>query len=289
MQRIRLVFCTYCLIGLLLAACTPPQNIPTPYATRTLSAPGIVPSATIPVFTSEELYGGTEQFSGGLGQSDLTAASLPSRGILPPDVVSTPDSANEEAQVVITLDDGTLLQADLYVPENVTAVDQVTNRPGVLLIAPDRVGWGLLPAQLQVAGLTALVVDVPATHEDLTTILTSLSEAPGVDPGRLGVIAAGNTIAPILTACAASEMCDALVLLSPADVVASDVTALNPRPFFLVAANTDAAAYPVALSLSTALTNATFREIAAGEGTGLLSNEGLNDEIANWLSEALAG
>ena len=98
MQRKRLVFCidclTFCLIGLILAACTSPQNVPTPYATRTLSAPGIIPSATVEMLTSGELYGGTEGFSGALGQSDLTAASLPARGVLPPDVAVTPEAGS---------------------------------------------------------------------------------------------------------------------------------------------------------------------------------------------------
>jgi hypothetical protein len=242
------------------------------------------------MLTSGELYGGTEEFSGALGQSDLTAASLPSRGVLPPDVATTPqadNTGNDGATVMITLPDGTLLQGDLYASSGANVTDQISNRPGVLLLANDRVGWGTLPAQLQVAGLTALVVDATPTGTDLTTVLTSLSEAANVDPGRLGVIAAGGSINSILAACTLSELCDAFVLLSPSGVENSTIAELNPRPFFLAAASDDAASYPNALALSSVATEATFRQVIAGQGTGLLSTEGLSDEIVSWITEAL--
>ena len=84
MQRQMPYFCTvYSIIAsmvLILVGCTPAGNVPTPYATRTLSAPGIAASPTIDLQTSEELYGSESGYTGDLGQSDLTAASLPSRG-----------------------------------------------------------------------------------------------------------------------------------------------------------------------------------------------------------------
>ncbi|MCA9885677.1 MAG: hypothetical protein KC708_22015 [Anaerolineae bacterium] len=291
MQRQTPLFCTVCsilaILSLILVGCTAADNVPTPYATRTLSAPGIAPSPTIDLQTSEELYGEKSGYTGAVGQSDLTAASLPSRGVLPPAAAATSESSDSAATVNITLSDGSLWQGDLYAPLPGSIPETTGLVPGVLLVATDRIGWGLLPAQLQLGGLAALVVDAPNNSTDLVTVLSSFSEVNNVDPGLLAVITADTSIPVSLAACQASELCDALVLLSPMERDATQFEELNSLPKWVAAANTDGASYPVALSYTTSVANVTFSEYNTGQGTGLLSNDGVAEDIVTWLTETL--
>ena len=276
---------------LILVGCTPVGDVPTPYATRTLSAPGIAASPTIDLQTSEELYGSESGYTGDVGQSDLTAASLPSRGVLPPAAATSEgsdDSLDAASTVNITLADGALWHGDLYSPLPSLQPDPTVLVPGVLLVASDRVGWGLLPAQLQISGLAALVVDAPTNPADLVTVLSSLSEVGNVDPGRLALISAATSIPVALAACDISELCDALVLLSPMDPDTTLVTSLSAQPMWIAAANTDGESYPVALSYMTIGSNITFTEYNNGQGTGLLTNEGVTEDIVTWLNDILA-
>ncbi|MAU08753.1 MAG: hypothetical protein CL607_02935 [Anaerolineaceae bacterium] len=277
---------------LVLVGCTPAGNAPTPYATRTLSAPGIVASPTIDLQTSEELYGSESGYTGNVGQSDLTAASLPSRGVLPPAAATlegADDSVDAASSVNITLVDGSLWHGDLYSPLPGLQPDPTVRVPGVLLVASDRVGWGLLPAQLQINGLAALVVDAPANAIDLVTVLESLSEVGNVDPGRLALISADTSIPVSLAGCDLSGLCDAIVLLSPMDADTTLVESLSAQPMWIAAANSDGQSYPVALSYMTIGSNVTFTEYNTGQGTGLLTNEGVIEDIVTWLNDILAG
>jgi|GEM_PF-1169708 len=270
------------LIGVmgLTAACLPERTAATPYATRVISGPTLAPSPEISMQTSDELFGGTIE----AGHNDLTAAAVPARGVLPPMPAGTtePDGS---ARVMLTLADGTVQPADLYEPRSGVADAAVQRYPGVLLLSPDRLSWGIFPAELSVAGLTVLVTEPPPLDSDMPALLESLSEIASVDPGRLAVIGAGAGADRALAGCALTDLCDALVLLSATqrELVAQHMASYNPRPLWVVASPDDALAYPTALSLQAIGQNVTFREVEGGQGASVLADAVLATELTNWL------
>jgi hypothetical protein len=232
----------------------------------------------VQILTSDEVYRNTPNFD---GQSNPTAAALPARNPMPP-LVSGNVADGGLQTVSIVLQDGEVVQGDLY-------ARSAQRLPAVLLLAPDRASWGLLPLRLQSAGLSVLVMDIrPAPQAaDVDTMLTAFSEVGTVDAGRMAVIGASIAAEPALVGCALNTMCDAVAVLSPVSREAglAALPDLRPRPLWIVASEDNPALYEHAVLLHRAAGNsATLLTYAVGSGTALLATyPDLNDELTNWL------
>ncbi|MCA9914977.1 MAG: hypothetical protein KC496_16600 [Anaerolineae bacterium] len=260
-----------------LAGCLPQNAVPpTP-------TPSFVASPTVQIRNSEELYGNTALG----GQNNPTAAALPNSAGLPPQQIGTAQVGAAQA-VEIVLADSRIVQGDLYL-----AGDTLNRVPGVLLLNADRSAWGELPRQVQAAGYTLLLVDSTAlATEDLSTLLESLSETGAVDPGRIAVIGAESGADLALLGCTIYPICDAAVLLSPRsqETLVNVLPNYNPRPLFVVAAQSDTEGFSTAAALARGYANGSqFVEMASGSGTGLLSlNSNLAGDIIGWLDQVLS-
>lgn len=269
---------------LILIGCSALPQRPTPTPTRHLSAPTIVPSPTVQILSSDQIYN-VESFD---GQNNLTAAALPNEGGLPPFIVQTQESGNAQpAQIV--LETGQIVLADLY--EHRSTENRV---PGILLIGTDRLSWGILPEELQRSGFTVLVVEPPqrVRIEDIDTLLQSLSENGTVDPGKLALIGADPAADTALLACATLDLCDRAVLLSPRgqDTLLNVLPNYLPRPLFVSAGQNDPESYETAQALAGFYPEGTeFVPLAAGQGTGLIAlNSDLSRLIALWMQQTFA-
>ena len=246
---------------------------------RRLSAPTLAASPTVPIFNSDEIYGDTITD----GQSDPTAQALPVDAPLPPLQSGLINEAGGQS-IQIILENAQLMDGELYENPDAGRV------AGVLLLAPDRLTWGSLPADLYANGFTVLLVEMPtvARAADMDVLLTSLSEQGTVDPSRIAAIGAGEGADMALLGCAVYEICDAVVLLSPqnGEALVNVLPNFNPRPILVIAARNDTASYEAAARLSTAFAEGSqFMQPATGQGTGLLAlNSDLHSEIIRWLS-----
>ncbi len=264
----------------LLAGCAAGETAPTLTPTAGLSAPTLAPSPTVQILNSDELYGDTSIG----GQNNPVAAALPSGGELPPLMSGTLTLGGAQS-IQTVLADGTLLNGDLYINGDFRV-------PGVLLLAPDRLAWGLLPLQLHSAGMSVLVVDLPPNATDITTILISFSELNAVDPARLGVIGADSGANMALNGCAIYAACDALVLLSPdgRDSLPSLMPNFNPRPLLISVAQTDTEAYLTSVALAGLSGDAQLVTYDSGRGASLLAlYPDLTNTIVTWMTEHLKG
>lgn len=218
------------LIVFVLAACDSP--LPTPIPTRALSAPTLAPSPEvlplIPEFDPAQ--------SGGLGQSDPTAAALPSGAELPPLLVGTRDLASAFQTVQVTIASG-ILEGDLYTPATDLRV------PGVILLASDRAAWLDFPLRLRDAGFTVLSMSFNTGDPSaFASLIQTLIQVGTVDPTRVAVFAADSVSRAALDGCAAEPLCDAAALLNPQDVSTDAVLRFNPRPLLIAAPANDTAA-----------------------------------------------
>lgn len=266
----------------LLAACNALPSASPPTATRAFSAPTVEASPTVRVRTSDELYGDPLD-----GRSDPTAAALPNEGILPPQPIATREPGAAES-VQLLLDNGQVIVGDLY--DNPDAGQRV---PGVMLVAPDRLGWGILPVELLAAGFSVLVVDMPVSPRatDLTALLTSFSETGTVDPGRLAVIGADSGADFALLGCATLAMCDAVALFNPqsGDTLLNIMPNYRPRPLFFAAGqdNPEQVAFGVVIT-GAAGDGSQFVQFAAGAGRNLLNlYPELSEQLVAWLRTVL--
>jgi hypothetical protein len=216
------------------------------------------------------------------GQSDPTAAALPVDAALPP-LHSGGINESGAVSVQIVLEDGQLILGDLYENPDGGRVG------GVLLLARNRLTWGLLPIELLASGFTVLVLELlpVARAADIDVLLTSLSEEGTVDPSRIAVIGAGEGADMALLGCAVYPICDAVVLLSPQsrDSLLNVLPNFNPRPMLVIAARNDSESYTTALALSSAFAEGSqLIQPATGQGTGLLAlNSDLHSAIIGWL------
>jgi hypothetical protein len=276
-MRMRLI------IGLLvlLAAC---DNVPaTPTETPTLTGPTLAPTEVF----RPDIQALDPAATRSIGQNDLTAASVPSGGELPPLAIGTPNPDAMFSTVQITAADGALLIGDLYPnPANQRV-------PGVLLIAPDRTAWLDLPLRLQAAGYTALAMDLPvgAALTDFEAMIRALSETGTVDPGRIAVVGAESGADLALTGCANNLLCDAAALFSPVQqaAVRAATFGFNPRPLFLSAGSGDASA-SVVESIRTVATGTVVLETVSGSrrGAALIGVQpDLVDRLIAFLDEQL--
>lgn len=262
-----------------ISACDVLPQAATAKPTRHISEATLAASPTVPIRTSDELYGNTNIG----GQSDPTVAALPVDAPLPP-LQSGIFNESGGQSVEIILEDGQAILADLY------ESTQLARSAGILLLARDRLTWGTLPAELMAAGYTVLVIEMPsvARFADMDVLLTSLSEEGKVDPARIAVIGAGEGADMALLGCSVYLICDAVVLLSPQsqDSLLNVLPNFNPRPMLVIAARNDSQSYDAATALSTAFAEGSqFMQPATGQGTGLLAlNSDLHGAIVNWLS-----
>jgi hypothetical protein len=264
------------LVLLILAACLPAA--PEPTATRRFTAPTLAPSPTVNIQTSDEIYGDSIRD----GQNDPTAAALPRDSALPP--LDTGSISETGAMMVdLFLSDGTALNAHLYQPNT------EGRGAGIMLIGEALDAWGTLPNDLQAAGFTALVVELPALlrAEDMDTLLLSFSENGTVDPSKIAVIGsmAGADIA--LFGCAVYPLCDAVVLMSPQsrDSLLNVLPNFNPRPMLVIVGQSDEESYAAATGLAASFAaGSQLLEQSSGTGAGLLAlNSELNGAIVAWL------
>lgn len=268
-------------ITLILSACEVLPEAPTPTPTRTFSGPTLQPSPTVAIRSSDELYAASTP----AGSSDPTIAALPNEAFLPPVASGTREASGAEL-VRVVMDDGSLLLADFY-------HEGTARQPGVLLLGPDRLAWGLLPVQLQGAGFAVLSVDMRATPRtaDLEPLLSALMESGAVDPGRIAVMGAAQGADIALLGCANLPACDAVALLSPLgrDSLLNAMITYNPRPLLVAVGRDDREAYAAGLAITNVAQGETrFLEFETGRGTALLRlNPTLSDELVGWLASVL--
>jgi hypothetical protein len=260
------------LILLILTACLPAA--PEATATRRFTAP----SPTVNIQTSDEIYGDSIRD----GQNDPTAAALPRDSALPP--LDTGSISETGAMMVdLFLSDGTALNAYLYQPNT------EGRGAGVMLIGEALDAWGSLPNDLQAAGFTALVVELPTLlrAEDMDSLLLSFSENGTVDPSKIAVLGSMAGADMALFGCAVYPLCDAVVLLSPQsrDSLLNVLPNFNPRPMLVIVGQSDEESYAAAIGLAASFAEGSqLLEQSSGRGAGLLAlNSNLNPAIVAWL------
>ncbi|MBK8022251.1 MAG: hypothetical protein IPK19_12675 [Chloroflexi bacterium] len=265
---------TRCLMvfGALLLAAACDQVPPTPTPTRALSGPTLEASPIVlPLIPTVPPLD--------VGQSDLTAASLPRGAELPPLEQGTRIPGAISQSIVITLASGAQHPGELY-PPSAGGI-----HPGVLLLGSTVSGWGDLPALLRDAGMTALVTDVPAgaTTGDFNSLLTSLGETS--DPGHLAVVGLGLGADAALVGCAAAQRCDAAVLIRPgSDLLINAMPTYNPRPLLIAVRQDDADEGALAQSLL----DAADGDAALLPFAGDMPDSTRMAEIITWLISQLA-
>lgn len=272
-------------LALLVAACevTNPATA-TPTATRALSGPTLAPSPTIAIQSVDELDADSS-----LGQNDLTAASLPSGGALPPVAVGTAPASGGPQIVQIVMNDGVNVSGELY--------ESGTGRvPGILLIGAPPGAWGDFPARLQASGFTVLAVQMrePATTADFSALLVALSEVGTVDPGSIAVIGAETGADMALIGCAVDLLCDTAALLSPlaGDTLLNIIVDYNPRPLLLAADQQDADVFRTVQGLEQLAGGEVLLQPLnnAGRGTAMLqARRDLGELIIQWMQRHFAG
>ncbi|MBZ0278803.1 MAG: hypothetical protein K8I60_21840 [Anaerolineae bacterium] len=262
----------FLLCGLLVGCDSGPA--PTPTRVRTLTGPTIAASPVVLPFPP------TNDPEGFYGQNDPTAAALTSSGELPPLPVGGIEQGGQVVQ--ITADDGTLLSGVLY-------QGGLMRQPGLLLLAVDHREWGNFPQKLFDAGFTVLSMSLRpgGGTADFNVLLRALSSGEA-DPGRLGVIGAGEGANLALLGCAGEPLCDAVILLSPTehDTLLAAMPALNPRAVLATASQNDGVAYATAQDVASASTgDSLFQPFEnAGSGAAILVNRpDLSDLIVQWL------
>jgi len=271
----------YLSLVVILSACVLPSQ-PTLTPTRGLSAPTLSVSPTPVIRSSGELYPTDE--GAFVGQTNPTQAVLP----VDSEPVPIPHTGNDNSGNVVdvVLNDGTVLQGDLYTSGE-------SRQAGILIVGVDRAGWGTLPLDLQTAGFTVLVMEaglIPQANH-VETMLRTFINLPTVDPARVGVIGEAQSADNVMVACAFDELCDAVALLSPLsrDTLLNVMPSYGLRPLLLTTSNQDPESYPVALALSqTAQGQTRFIETTAGRGSSLLQFQTeLVSEFVLWFTTYL--
>ena len=256
----------------MLAAVT---STPQPMAT---SAPTPVPSPTLQILTSQELYADDSRH---IGETSPRYASFPAGAVLPP--VPMVDSARG---VTVAVEADTVVAGELY--------DLAAERqPGVLIIGADVAAWGDLPLKLARQGLVVLVLQTgpltPARH--IQTMMQSLIAIPTVDAGSIGLIGEARAADLAALSCATNTLCDVLALFSPLarDSLLNMLPSFGERPLWLAAAKGDSESYQAATALANAAQGTTqFVEVSAGRGAALLTVEpALANQLVDWFTTQL--
>ncbi len=246
---------------------------PEPAAT-TLPSP--VPSPTLLILNSEELYAEDRRH---IGETSPRYASLPAGAVLPP-----APSAGSERGVTVLLDAETIVSGELY-------QQSVVRHPGILILGADVAAWGDLPRKLASQGFVVLVLQIgPLTPaRQVETMMQSLIALPTVDAGLIGLVGAARAADLAALSCAVNTLCDALALFSPLarDSLLNILPSLGERPLWLAAASNDAESLGAAAALANAALGQTqYIEAREGRGAELLAAQPeLAGRMVDWFMD----
>lgn len=292
---IALRLCAF-VLGIFLAACETVEPA-TLTPTWALSGPTVAASPTVdplPIFPTP--VPGENYFEGNVIQQ--TAAALAPDSAIPPIIVEgtiQPDDIFRPFnEVVLTASDGTMLFGDLY-------QEPTQRRPGILLLATNRLDWGDFPLRLFNAGFTVLAMDIrsdPALmSDDFAVMLGSMGNGIA-NPNRLAVIGAAEGADMALLGCAAElpedSLCDAAALISPLDLetLLPLMGTYGARPLLLAVSENDAQAFGTATALEAAAQGEVLFQPFDSEGRGtaiLQSRADMGDLLIAWLQRLLIG
>lgn len=266
------------------AACDTILPPPTLTPTMLLSGPTIEASATLDLRQPTNV-----SFDAVVATGNATVAALPADSVVPPVVVGTPAANSFGSPVIITAQDGTLLNGTFY-----QRMDGI-RRPGVLMIGPDINAWGDLPVRIFNANFTVLVMPLREGNAqiDFTVMLQALTSGDA-DPARLAVIGSAAGADATLIGCASDQLCDTAVLLSPSTSPAMQqaMGAFSPRTVLMVASQDDTISYPAVQALQPLNRGEVLVQpfASAGRGTDILANRpDLIDLIVAWLQRQIGG
>lgn len=269
--------------ALLLAACSDGVAV-TREPTYALSAPTLQPTGVfMPAAPTSDM-----ESLGAIGMNDLTAASVPSGGALPP-LVSATNALGDPRQVVsITAGDGTLIAAELYQPPGSEPASPV------ILLGSDASAWDRFPMTLVNNGLAVLVLTLRegAPVGDVLAAYDALAELPRIDVARVIVVGERSGADLGLAACGGGIPCDALAMLSPAAASEPAVFAFNPRPLFLAAGENDSDGLASINAIRAVARGAVeFLPIAGTDAQGaalFAASASLSDRLLVWIQASLA-
>ncbi len=274
-----LLRCAWMAAAVFLAGCTLPARTPSlATATKEPLAPRPLPTSTLTILTSDELY--SEEVLA-IGRTDPSFASLPVDAALPPVPIG-----DTQRRVKILLEDGSLIEGERF-------GFGLLRQPGILLLGPEANVWRSLPRQLEAAGFIVFALETEGRLRagQLNTVLRSMLAINTVDAGKIGIVGAEGSADLALLGCAINDLCDAAALLSPLsrDTLLNMMPSYDTRPLWLAAAKDDIEAYAAALALSqTALGEMRFHELDSGRGIDLLNEqENLAEDLVEWFAVQL--
>ena len=218
-----------------------------------------------------------------------TVAALAPDSVVPPALVGTPSANSAGQPVVITAQDGTILNGIFYQKSD------GVRRPGILMLAADINTWGTLPQRIFDANFTVLVMPLRTANAqaDFTVMLQALTSGDA-DPARLGVIGALDGADTTLLGCSVDKLCDTAILLSPSNSPALQqaMGAFSPRTVLMVASQDDSISYPAIQALQPLNRGEVLVQpfASAGRGTDILTKRpDLIDLIIAWLQRQIGG
>ena len=266
------------------AACDTILPPPTLTPTMELSGPTIEASVTLDLRQPTNV-----SFDAVVETSNPTVAALAPDSVVPPVVVGTPPANSIGVPVIVTAQDGTLLNGTFY-----QRVDGI-RRPGVLMIGSDINAWGDLPVRIFNANFTVLVMPlrVDNAQADFTVMLQALTSGDA-DPARLAVIGVEEGADATLIGCSSDQLCDTAILLSPSTnpIMEQAMGAFSPRPVLMVASQDDEVSSPALQALQGLNRGEVLVQpfVSAGRGTEILTNRpDLIDLIVAWLQRQIGG
>ncbi len=249
-----------------------------------LSGPTIEASPTLNLVQPTNI-----SFDDVVATSNATVAALAPDSVVPPALVGTPAANSLGQPVVITAQDGTLLNGIFY------QRNDGVRHPGVLLLGSDVNAWGDLPFRIFDANFTVLVMPLRETNQqaDFTVMLQALTSGDA-DPARLGVIGALDGADTTLIGCSVDKLCDTAILLSPSNSPAMQqaMGAFSPRTILMVASQDDTISYPAIQALQPLNRGEVLMQpfASAGRGTDILKNRpDLIDLIVAWMQRQIGG
>jgi len=267
-----------------LAACDTLLPPPTLTPTTILSGPTIEASPTLNLVQPTNI-----SFDAVVATGNATVAALAPDSVIPPALVGTPSANSVGQPVVITAQDGTLLNGMFY------QKNDGVRYPGILMLGSDINAWGDLPFRIFQANFTVLVMPLRTSNEqiDFTVMLQALTSGDA-DPARLGVIGALDGADTTLIGCSVDKLCDTAVLISPSNSPAMQqaMGAFSPRSVLMVASQDDTISFPALQALQTLNRGEVLLQpfASAGRGTEILQKRpDLNDLIVAWLQRQIGG
>lgn len=278
----RIVLSTVVLIAL--AACDTLLPPPTSIPTVALSGPTIEASPTLNLVQATNV-----SFDAVVATSNPTVAAIPPDSVVPPAPFGTPPASGSGQGVVITAQDGTLLNGILY------QKNDGVRHPGILIWGTDINAWGTLPQRIYDANFTVLIMPfrIDNAQADFTVLMQALTSGDA-DPARLGVIGAVDAADATLIGCSVDKLCDTAILLSPSNspAMAQAMGAFSPRTILMVASQDDNISFPAVQALQPLNRGEVLVQpfASAGRGTDILTKRAdLIDLIIAWLQRQIGG